>query len=252
MGPNIPEGQYDVKFTLLGIPVRVHPLFWLVTAMLGLNREDAAGMLTWVVAVFFAILFHEFGHAAVVRAYGLQPWITLYGMGGLTSYDPDRSYRSKAADPLGQILISLAGPAAGFLLAAVLAGGILLAGRAGYHARLFLVSPFGLRPYVVGLASLRVSDFLNDLFYICTVWGLVNLLPIYPLDGGQVAREIFLKLYGRQGIRLSLILSMLVAGMLAVYAGVKWPDRNGLFVAILFGSFAYWNYATLKAYTDRG
>ena len=220
--------------------------------MLGLNREDAAGMLTWVVAVFFAILFHEFGHAAVVRAYGLQPWITLYGMGGLTSYDPDRSYRSKAADPLGQILDQPGGPGGGFPFGRG-PGGRHLAGRcADTTLGSSLVSPFGLRPYVVGLASLRVSDFLNDLFYICTVWGLVNLLPIYPLDGGQVAREVFLKLYGRQGIRLSLILSMLVAGMLAVYAGVKWPDRNGLFVAILFGSFAYWNYATLKAYTDRG
>jgi stage IV sporulation protein FB len=242
-----PRTQGDLNFRLLGIPIRIHPLFWLVTVLLGYRKDvGAAELLTWVVAVFVAILIHELGHATVVRAYGFQPWITLYGMGGLTSYDPDRSFRSKGSDTLGQILISLAGPTAGFLLAAVMATGILLAGRAGYRVRLELEDPFGLRPYVTELSNPRVRQFLNDTCYICVLWGLVNLLPIYPLDGGQIAREIFLKLFGRRGIRLSLVLSMIVAGMMAVYGVTKWHDW---FVAILFGSFAYMNYVTLQAYS---
>lgn len=243
-----PQTQGDLNFALLGIPVRVHPMFWLVTAILGYNSKDVAAVLTWIVAVFLAILCHELGHAGVMRAYGLQPWITLYGMGGLTSYDPGRSHGSKGADPLGQILISLAGPAAGFLLAALLAAVILLAGRTGHAVDLSRFGPFGVLPQVEGLSNVRVGQFLNYLFFICVLWGLVNLLPIYPLDGGHIAREILLKLFDRQGIRLSLILSILVAGMMAVYGVVKWQDW---FVAMLFGYFAYSSYATLQAYTGR-
>ena len=243
-----PRTQGDLNFTLLGIPVRVHPLFWLVALLLNYRSQDVASMLTWIVAVFFAILCHELGHAGVMRAYGFQPWITLYGMGGLTSYDPGRSRSSKGAEPLGQILIALAGPAAGFLLAAALAAGITLAGHAGYAGHLYFVNPFGLRPVVVGLANVRVAQLLNDMFFICTLWGLVNLLPIYPLDGGQIVREILLALLGRPGIRLSLMLSILVAGMMAVYGIVV---RQDWFIALLFGYLAYASYATLQAYTHR-
>ncbi len=244
-----PRSQGDLNFTLLGIPVRIHPLFWLVTAALGYAPNvGAAELLTWMVAVLLSILVHELGHAGVMRAYGLQPWITLYGMGGLTSYDPSRSSGSKGTDTLGQILISLAGPAAGFLLAAVLAAGLLLAERGGYAGYLLFANPFRLRPYVIGLANLRLGQFLNDLFFICTLWGLVNLLPIYPLDGGHISREILLRFFGRRGIRLSLMLSIVVAGLMAVYGIVKWHDW---FLALLFGYFAYSSYATLQAYAGR-
>ena len=69
-------------------------------------------MLCWVVAVFLSVLVHEMGHALAIRALGVQPWITLYGMGGLTSH------RGGRLPPKTQILVSLAGPAAGFALAA--------------------------------------------------------------------------------------------------------------------------------------
>ena len=108
-----PRTQADLNFSLLGIPVRVHPLFWLVALLLGRNLGDAGSVLSWIVAVFLSILIHELGHAAVMRAYGFHPWITLYGFGGLASYDHGNAYRSKGSQPLGQILICLAGPAAG-------------------------------------------------------------------------------------------------------------------------------------------
>ena len=50
----------------------------------------------WVVAVFVGVLFHEFGHASAMRAYGFYPWITLYGMGGMASYHPG-SYSPRGA-----------------------------------------------------------------------------------------------------------------------------------------------------------
>ena len=110
-----PPTQADLHFRVFGIPVRVHPLFWIVTLFLGLaaaRRPIRCETLIWVAVVFVSILVHELGHALMQRYFGGHPWITLYGFGGLASCnDCDRSPRS-------QILISLAGPVAGFLLAA--------------------------------------------------------------------------------------------------------------------------------------
>ncbi len=96
---------YDLNFSLLGIPVRVHPFFWLVTLLLGLgaNREPSF-MLVWVGACFVSILVHEMGHALAAQAHGWHPWITLHGFGGLASYQP--TYHSTSS----QLLITLAGP----------------------------------------------------------------------------------------------------------------------------------------------
>src|SRR6202011_2917389 len=105
-----PATQADLHFALFGIPVRVHPMFWLMAVLLGANmtagRPDL--MFFWVLAVFLSILVHELGHALVIRSFGSQPWITLYGMGGLASHAATRT------DPGTHILISLAGPGAGF------------------------------------------------------------------------------------------------------------------------------------------
>ena len=225
-----PRTQADLNFSLFGIPVRVHPLFWLVTLILGYQSGDVPSVMTWIVAVFLSILVHEMGHAAVMRAYGFHPWITLYGMGGLASYDQGYSFRSKGTEPLGQVLICLAGPVAGFLLAAFMVLGVILANHA----------------HVVPNA--RVANLLDNMLFICVVWGVVNLLPIYPLDGGQIAREILLKLNSREGIRWSLLLSILAAGMMAAVGFIQWQSW---FVALFFGYLAYTSYATLQAYSGR-
>ena len=67
---------------------------------------------------------------------------------------------------------------------------------------------------------------------------MVNLLPVYPLDGGQIAREILLRLNLRDGIRQSLLLSIVAAvGMAALAA-----SRELYFAALLFGYLAYSSY----------
>lgn len=62
----VPETPYDLRFQLLGMPVRVHPLFWLVAAMLGWRNENIPLVLIWVGCVFVSILVHEYGHGLVV------------------------------------------------------------------------------------------------------------------------------------------------------------------------------------------
>ena len=224
-----PRTAYDLNFSLLGIPVRVHPLFWLVSLLLGYRSGDVASVLTWIIAVFLSILVHELGHAVMMRFYGFHPWITLYGFGGMAAYDQGYGSRSKGSGALGQVLICLAGPFAGFFLAIVLVLGFILA----THADIEL--------------NRRMVYLLDKMLLICVIWGVVNLLPIYPLDGGQIAREILLKLSPHQGIRWSLLLSLFVAGLMVAVGLVLWQP----FVALLFGYLGYTSYATLQAYSGR-
>lgn len=233
--------SYDVHFSLFGIPVRVHPFFWLIMLMLGpLNREPVQSLL-WVCAAFFGILIHELGHATVMRTYGFQPWIVLYGFGGLTVPGGGRSWGSRAYGPVAQIAISLAGPFAGFALAAA-AVGIVKASGMGKIAAWY--GPLQICPYLDLGELAKLSGFVNYLVQISVFWGLLNLLPIYPLDGGQVARELLLVFNRQEGIRQSLMLSALTGTLMAVYALVQ---RGDVWMAVLFGYLAYQSFAALQA-----
>jgi Zn-dependent protease len=169
----------------------------------------------------------------------------LYAFGGQASYDYRFASTSKGSGPLAQVLISLAGPATGFLLVGVLLLGLQAAGH-GEH--IFPASPWGLRPEVL-LPNLRLADFLNDIFFVSVVWGMVNLLPIYPLDGGQIAREVLVQFHPREGIRGSLCLSIAAAVAMAVIGLTQW--HHDLFVMAMFGYLAYSSYMTLRAYNGR-
>jgi Zn-dependent protease len=77
-------------------------------------------------------------------------------------------------------------------------------------------------------------------------WGLLNLLPVYPLDGGQISRELFTLSNPRAGIVWSLQLSIVVAGLLAAYFLMNQRFYTGL----MFGYLAYANVQTLQAYRN--
>ena len=60
--------EFDLRFSFLGIPVRVHPLFWVAAVVLGFPRGETGGqafalILVWTACLFVSILVHEMGHA---------------------------------------------------------------------------------------------------------------------------------------------------------------------------------------------
>ena len=89
-----------------------------------------------------------------------------------------------------------------------------------------------------GLASQMFIFFLKWTALISIFWGIFNLLPIYPMDGGHISREIFLFFFPRRGVEISLIVSILTAALLAVMA----LQSERIFIAFLFAYFAYQNY----------
>lgn len=187
-----------MSFRLFGFPVTIDGGFVLVALLLGAGRADyPVALIIWVAVVFVSILIHELGHAVAARAFGYAPSIRLYAMGGLTSW------RTEAEPvPRRRLIVSLAGPVAGFLV-----GGTVWAVRD-----------------LVSVDSFAMRVLVGDLLWVNIGWGALNLIPMYPLDGGQVLRSVLHAVRGPDD-RLPLQISIgigVVATTLALLNGWLW------------------------------
>lgn len=214
---NYDRSGYDLSFPLAGIPVRVVPWFWLMTVIMGWNNvhRGVDFLLVWVVVVFISILLHELGHALMSRWFGYRVHITLYQMGGVAEYEPNYGHTL-----LRSILISLAGPMAGFVLF-----GLVWA----LEPVLFVPLMRNLNPR----SSLLLREFLGDMWWVNLIWGLVNLLPVLPLDGGHICRDVCLMLNRQQGFIWALRISVVAAFGFAWYAYQNLGQYTAVFFVLL-------------------
>lgn len=242
--------QFDINFTLFGFPIRVTPFFWVMALVLGYNlcREEPVWLLLWIGAVFVSILVHELGHAIAFRRYSVASRVVLYHFGGLAV--PSASYSGRGGghlDSRQQIVVSVAGPAAQLVLAGMVYGAVRLSGYS-------LAFGLPLLPYELVWGNLELlpnrnlNIALSFLLLPSVYWALLNLLPVYPLDGGQIARELFAMSNAQTGIKNSLILSAATGFGLAIYA----ISRQDMMMAILFGMLAFSSFQALQAYTGGG
>ncbi len=190
------ETEFDLRFRLFDVPVRVHPLFWLSSAMVTWRGENIALTLIGIVCVFVSVLVHELGHALVARRYGFPSEIVLvflFGLATSTRMSPGRNLR-----------ISAAGPLAGLALAAIV-----------YF--LFLITAQDPLDFLRDYNSPRVFAVHMMLFF--GVFGnVLNFVPCLPLDGGNITENV-LELYGprRRNIReMVLQISVVSSALLAV------------------------------------
>ena len=257
-----PRTPYDLNFQVLGFPVRVHPLFWLVGLLLGFSGgTDGMGLIIWFFALFSSILVHELGHALMIRRFGREAHIVLYAMGGLAiegrprggafgspwSFDSYTEFNPRPRSPSEQILISAAGPGIQFLLAvAVVLAVYATGGRV--HPRLVPI-PFPIPELGGALAdNHNLLRLVNDLLYINIFWAIVNLLPVLPLDGGQIAMQLLIQHDAWGGMQRALWLSIATGGAMAAFALVAMKEP---YVMILFASLAVSNYLTLQQISGR-
>jgi Zn-dependent protease len=230
---------YDLHFSLFSIPVRVHPMFWLMGLILGAGGagdRSLRPLLVWVAAVFASVLVHEMGHGLAIRALGLRPWITLYGMGGLTNHQGGQF------PPPTQILVSLAGPVAGFAFAAIV---VLLIKLSGREIEFIFSWPSLIHWAFGGFDNRGLLELCNDLLFVNIWWGILNLLPILPLDGGRVTNEVLNICHPRGALQISLLVSLVVATAMAAMGLIAQP--MDWFRVLLFGSLAYSSYQMLSA-----
>ncbi|TWU01185.1 site-2 protease family protein [Stieleria varia] len=248
-----PETEYDLRLSAFGFPLRISWTFWLGAVVFGHNfaqlvdRQFAASspgvlplLVLWTICMLISIWIHELGHAVAFRFYGIQSTLVLYHFGGLaipiSSYNPGRSFARLR--PGEDLLIALAGPVAQLLSAAAVIGVVKLA---GYQVDAFNWMPAGLHriPWVgegepIDSAGLYAIVF----FYVfpSVLWALLNLVPVWPLDGGRIMRSIVLMAGG--DLAQSLWISVITAGALAVYS---FKSGNTM-MAIFFAMFAFSSY----------
>lgn len=212
---NAAPTPFDLRFTLFGIPVRVHPFFWLFSALMGWDPDDPNHMLLWVVCVFVSILVHEFGHALMAQYFGWPPHVVLYSFGGYAAFQPTWGYTTWRA-----VLVSFAGPAAGFILFAFV-----------------LAAHIGLTLLDMAPKQEPQLGYFHSLFFnlelINLGWGLVNLLPVLPLDGGQISRTILSHYRPRDGVDIALKISIVFAAGAAYLFFMIGQKYAGILFAVL-------------------
>lgn len=202
-----------LRFRIGDIPIEIHPLFWVATLVLAHERLlQPLHLLSWIVVVSASILLHEMGHALVLRRLGLRPGVELGATGGVTW----AASRTGLA-PLADILVSIAGPLAGLTL------GVPLTVLGWLIPGLYSVPVFGV--------------FYADIVFVNVAWGLLNLLPILPLDGGHVLRAWLRRSWPSIATVRSLQVSAAVAAIVAIIALVLGES----FLAVGAGALAAYN-----------
>ncbi len=199
-------------FTLGGIPVAVSGWYLLLLVFLSSGMGSMAHSLVVAFAVTLSLLVHEFGHALVARRFRLEPSVVLWGFGGLTQHLPAR-------DPKREALILSAGPGAGLLLGVV-----------AWGAARFAFTPAQLEEHEL------FRFLLGALVWINFAWTALNLIPLWPLDGGQLFRlgaHKFLK-PPRRADRLTHGLGVAIAVGGALY-GLGTQDLWIVFLAAMMG-----------------
>lgn len=245
-----PETPYDLRFPFFGFQARISWTFWIAAAVLGYDRTsyvDAiypaqspgriAVLLIWMGCMALSILVHELGHTLAFRWYGIDSSIVLYYMGGLAiphgrSFTRRGRYRD---EDLQNLIIAAAGPALQMATALLL---VAVCMAKGYTVS-FLPWPFYLWSPDMDLRQFETPlTFAIVNFYVLPslAWGLLNLVPVLPLDGGRIAEAIanMLKLPHDTAPWIG----VMTAGYLAFYGFTT----HNTFLGIFFASLAVNNY----------
>jgi Zn-dependent protease len=198
----------------------------MMALFLGANERNPAKLGIWVAIVVVSVVVHELGHALMGKAFGLVPQIELHGMGGTTSFQSGVAPSRRSIGTAKSVAISLAGPFAGFLFALV----VIAAQLAGFHPT------HPLAGYALSL-----------LFLVNVGWGIFNLLPMLPLDGGNVLYSVLTAVTKKNGEKAARVISIVVAAGIALLA-IRREQWWSLYLGVLF---AFRNFQALRQADQR-
>ena len=170
----MPTRQGSIRlFQLFGINVYLH-WAWFIAIIYFVDQAKGYSSPVWSVleclSLFAIVLMHEFGHQLACRQVGGRTnEIILWPLGGVAYVTPPQR-------PGAQLWSIAAGPLVNVILFPILSVPILLGGQ---------------------MEPSDLSKFLNNIWFINLVLLIFNLLPIYPLDGGQILRSLLWFVFGR-------------------------------------------------------
>ncbi|MFT3990348.1 MAG: site-2 protease family protein [Luteolibacter sp.] len=209
------------RFSIFGIPVEVQPFFWLTMILLGSGFTGGGFQGTpieflfialFVLAGFISILVHELGHALTAKFFGTQPYIVLQAFGGYAAYPAGIMNRAQS------FFITAAGPAIQLLLAGI---------------------AFAVFHQLAPSLNQNLRFFLSSLYIVSMYWALLNLLPIVPLDGGQMVHSIL----GPQRVKITLWITIVVAIAVAI---LMFTLKAGIFFPLFLAMFAWQAWQQLR------
>ena len=200
-----------LRFSLSDIPVGVHFSFLIVALFGGFTVPLEIAM--WLIAAFAAVLLHEAGHAFTARHFGAVPVrITLFAMGGVTVYPANEDLTAGR-----RFLIAAAGSTVG-----IVTGGLLL---------------LATQTDVVVPGTRLLDVLVLSYIWASLGWGILNWIPIRPLDGGAMLTSLLEIVSPRRGVVIaryaSLVVGLVLAGVLQFRFG-----RSFLALFVLFITFA--------------
>ena len=194
---------------------------FLVLFFVVLNYNPATGVayaLIWIPILFVSVLIHELAHAAAIGIFGFGPsQIVLTGMGGVT-------INRRRARPWQDMLISVAGPASSF-------GLYFLSDWIGHNVAIAQTDRM--------LIALMPRLALANLF-----WGIFNLVPVPPLDGGHATRDFFrMFLTERNAFIVAIWIAIIGGGLVAAAALFVRQFFVGLYIAwFVYMAVQQWQY----------
>ncbi len=209
-------------FRLFGFPIRIHWMFWVLCAFLGLNFLEGGGrtgalIVGATIAIFIVCtLCHELCHAFMRKHHGApNAEIKLQGVGGYCS-GPGKFTPGQA------ISIALAGPMFHLILSMLL------------FSLWMAVIP---RESMASRLTLRATD-LNMILFI------LHVLPVMPLDGGH----IFSMLMASRNPAIVPWIGMVVAMIVSVIGAMT----GWYIISLIFSYFAYQNVKMIRNRSYRG
>ena len=218
LGENIRLGApFGVRLGVQGLVLALVAGF-AVYGLVTKNISDAV----WFPLLYGSVFLHELAHAVTARAFGGRvDGIVIHLMGGVTL---TRGLRR----PLARILMTAAGPATNLALAAVI-----------WFVALPALAPAGGDPGV-GFRVLAALMFANVL------WGIFNVLPIYPMDGGHILQTIAeQRLSPARATALSALVSLCTIAAVVVLAlfgrGLLGFELGSGMLFLFLGFFAWAN-----------
>jgi Zn-dependent protease len=205
---------------LAGIDVYLHWSWFLVAVYEIQGQGTRYTSIVWNVleylALFLIVVVHEFGHSLACRSVGgTANRILLWPLGGAAFVSPPQR-------PGATLWSIVAGPLVNLVLLPVFWSAFAFARTHGW-------AHVALNEYL----------FLRALLTIDIVLLIFNLLPIYPLDGGQILRSLLWFVFGR-GRSLMIVTVLGFAGVAAVIAFAVWTRSVWTFAMALFMLLSCW------------
>jgi stage IV sporulation protein FB len=213
--------------SIFGTSIRIDLSFLILVALFvasdyNPNRGIQYALL-WIPVLLISVLIHELAHAAAIAMFGYGPSdVVLGGMGGVTM-------NRRKARPWHDMVISIAGPLSSFALAWLV-------------KITYLSVPYLQRDpmFIAFLPMLRQANIW---------WGIFNLLPVSPLDGGHAVRNL-LRMFLNE--RVAFVIAVWVAIVIGSVIAILGFLARWIFLALLLAWFVYMNYQQWQYYREHG